>query len=86
MTAVGLPCAMTSGFMRPSAVGPMLLNEALSLSGVTAPTVMMSCASAGTLIFFHEAIPSLPALFMSSMPLAASIEAVREIRAVWPSS
>ncbi|CCX64702.1 unknown [Prevotella sp. CAG:1058] len=86
ITAVGLPSAITSGLMRPSAVLPMLLNEALRPSGVTAPTVMMSVASAGTFIFFHAAMPSLPALFTSIMPLSASIEAVREIMAVRPSS
>ena len=49
ITAAGLPRAMTSGFMRPSAVGPILLKAALRKSGVTAPTVIISSASAGTL-------------------------------------
>ena len=55
-------------------------------AGVTAPTVIMSLASAGTLIFFHEPIPSLPALLTITMPFDASIDAALEQTDVMPSS
>ena len=77
---------MTSGFVRLSAEGPMLEKAAFFRAGVTAPTVIMSLASAGTLIFFHEPIPSLPALLTITMPFDASIDAALEQTDVMPSS
>ena len=86
MRIAGEPMAMTSGFTRPSCEGPTAEKGALPPCGLTAPTVIMSSASAGTQIFFHGPMPVLPALLTSIMPLAASIEAVREISVEWPSS
>ena len=86
MTEVGLPKAITSGFTRPSAVGPTALKGAFTPLGLMEPTVRMSRASAGQLIFFHVPMPSLPALLTSTMPLPASIEAVCEMNDCSPSS
>ena len=83
--AEGLPRAITSGFTRPSCVGPTPLNGAFFFSWFMAPTVRMSLASEGKTIFFHGPIPLLPAELTRMMPFRASIEAVREMRAVLPS-
>ena len=76
ISAVGLPKAMTSGFTRPSCVGPTPLKGAFFFSVFSAPTVRMSWASDGKTIFFHGPIPLLPAEFTRMMPLWASNEAV----------
>ena len=57
MTEVGLPIAITSGLMRPSAVGPTALKGALTPCGLTLPTVIISLASAGKLMRFQVPIP-----------------------------
>ena len=85
-TAEWYPIAMISGFTRPSADGPTEENPVLIHCSLTAPTVRMLSASPGTLIFFHDPNPSLPALATRIIPLPASSDADREQMDVRPSS
>jgi len=82
ISAVGLPNAITSGFTRPSCVGPTPLKGAFFPSAFKAPTVRMSYASAGKVTFFQGPMPELPAELMRMIPFFANIEAVWEIRDV----
>ena len=86
MSVAGEPMAMTSGFTRPSCVGPTDEKGAFSPSGLMAPTVSISWASAGMHIYFHGPMPALPAELTSIMPFRASMEAVRLMSVVFPSS
>ncbi len=78
--------ATTSGLTRPSAVKPKELKGLRARFSVTEPTVKIPFASAGTVIFPHAELPSLPALEMTNRPLSDAQEATREMKAVRSSS
>ena len=62
------PNALTLGFTRPSALGPKDVNSAASMAISTAPTARTLSPSAGAVMYFHELLPSLPALLTTSKP------------------
>src|SRR5688572_15426225 len=78
------PLHTTSGFIRPSEVGPIELKGAALPALSIAPTVQMLSASAGTLIKCHWVCRSFPAAFNTNMPLRAAIVAAMLIGAVLP--
>ena len=82
------PIAITSGLMRPSAVGPYELNDARIPPEFTAPAVRTLSPSAGAISVFGwpaRATASFPAEFTTMIPLATAISAARVITVVFPS-
>ena len=83
-TTVEDPIATTSGFIRPSKLGPIELKDDLLPKAVTEPTVKMESASAGAVMYFQLLAPSFPALIVTKIPLLAAHPAAFETRVDLP--
>ena len=77
-TEVDDPMATTSGFTRPSKLGPVELKVDKVPSAFTEPTVKMESASAGAVMNFQLLDPSFPALMVQRIPLLAAQAAALE--------
>ena len=76
---------MTSGFIRPSAVGPNEENDTRLPSIVVAPTARTLSPSAGAVTYCQSSFPELPALLTTKNPFLAARSAAIVIGVVLPS-
>jgi len=86
--AVETPMASSSGFTRPSALGPSDEKLAIAPAPSTAPQLITCNASAGAMMVFVAAsasCPSLPAAVRHTRPLAVAMFTASVVTAVWPS-
>src|SRR5262245_47337655 len=87
MVAVPTPRARTSGLTRPSADGPLELNEAMSPVSLAAPQAgtRWGWAGAGRLLLVgSSSCPLLPAAVQQCTPLAVAVLTPMVVTHVWP--
>src|SRR5690606_1948914 len=85
ITETPMPIAPTSGFILPSADGPIELIGLLTPFAFVAATASTCSLSAGVVIVFQALLPSFPALETTTSPRSDAHCAARAITVVFPS-